>query len=83
MKAAVLGTGMVGDTIGSKLIELGHTVIKGSRTTDNEKAKAFVAKHGGKAGAGTFAEAAALVISFLIAEEKRIRNHKRILILSR
>jgi predicted dinucleotide-binding enzyme len=29
MKIAVLGTGMVGDTIGSKLIELGHEVRMG------------------------------------------------------
>lgn len=59
MKTAVLGTGNVGDTIGSKLIELGHIVMMGSRTADNEKAKAFVAKHDGKASAGTFTDAAA------------------------
>ncbi|MDP3830137.1 MAG: NAD(P)-binding domain-containing protein, partial [Ignavibacteriaceae bacterium] len=59
MKIAVFGTGMVGDTIGSKLIELGHPVMMGSRTADNEKAKAFVAKHNGKASVGTFADAAA------------------------
>jgi len=60
MKIAVFGTGMVGDAIGSKLIELGHSVMMGSRTTDNEKAAAFVAKFpGGKASAGTFADAAA------------------------
>ncbi len=59
MNIAVLGTGNVGDTIGSKLIEVGHTVMMGSRTADNEKAKAFVDKHNGKASAGTFADAAA------------------------
>lgn len=59
MKIAVLGTGNVGDTIGSKLIEVGHSVMMGSRTSDNEKAKAFVAKHKGKASKGTFADAAA------------------------
>ncbi|GAB4091119.1 NADPH-dependent F420 reductase [Flaviaesturariibacter terrae] len=59
MKIAVLGTGMVGDTIGSKLVALGHEVIMGSRTADNEKAQAFVAKNEGKASAGTFADAAA------------------------
>ena len=58
MKIAVMGTGNVGDSIGSKLIEVGHTVMMGSRTADNEKARAFVAKHGGKASAGIFAEAA-------------------------
>jgi len=59
MKIAVLGTGMVGDTIGSKLIELGHTVMMGSRTAGNEKTKTFVAKHQGNASAGSFTEAAA------------------------
>jgi len=58
MKIAVFGTGNVGDTIGSKLIELGHQVMMGSRTASNEKALAFVAKHPGKAKAGTFAQAA-------------------------
>jgi len=58
-KIAVLGTGDVGDTIGSKLIELGHTVIMGSRTASNEKTLLFIAKHGGKATAGTYAYAAA------------------------
>ena len=51
---------MVGDAIGSKLIETGHTVMMGSRTADNEKATGFVAKHAsGKASAGIFADAAA------------------------
>jgi predicted dinucleotide-binding enzyme len=59
MRIAVLGTGNVGDTIGSKLIELGHNVMMGSRTADNEKGKAFVAKHFDKASFGTFADAAA------------------------
>lgn len=58
MKIAVLGTGNVGDAIGSRLIEVGHNVMMGSRTADNEKAKTFVAKHDGKASAGTFADAA-------------------------
>lgn len=59
MKIAVLGTGPVGNTIGSKLIELGHSVMMGSRTADNEKAKAFVDKHTTNASAGLFADAAA------------------------
>ena len=59
MKIAVLGTGNVGDTIGSKLIEVGHLVMMGSRTAENEKAKSFVAKHHDKASTGTFSDAAA------------------------
>jgi predicted dinucleotide-binding enzyme len=58
MKIAVFGTGMVGDTIGSRLIELGHLVMMGSRSITNEKALAFVAKHKTGASNGTFAEAA-------------------------
>lgn len=59
MKIAVFGTSNVGDTIGSKLFEVGHPVMMGSRTSDNKNAKAFVSKHKGNATAGTFAEAAA------------------------
>jgi hypothetical protein len=59
MRIAVLGTGMVGETIGSKLVALGHEVRMGSRTANNEKATAWVKKAGGKASAGTFTDAAA------------------------
>jgi predicted dinucleotide-binding enzyme len=59
MKIAVLGTGSVGDTIASALIANGHEVKMGSRTANNEKAGAFVAKHSNeKASNGTFSEAA-------------------------
>jgi 8-hydroxy-5-deazaflavin:NADPH oxidoreductase len=59
MNIGILGTGNVGETIGSRLIELGHTVKMGSRTSTNEKAAAWVAKSGDAASAGTFADAAA------------------------
>ena len=59
MKIAVLGTGMVGETIGSKLVALGHEVKMGSRSANNEKAAAWVKKSGAKASQGTFADAAA------------------------
>ncbi|MGL5892839.1 MAG: NADPH-dependent F420 reductase [Bacteroidia bacterium] len=58
MNIGILGTGSVGETIGSRLIELGHTVKMGSRTAANEKAAAWVAKEGASASAGTFADAA-------------------------
>lgn len=57
-KIAVLGTGMVGNVIGSKLIQLGYSVKMGSRTANNEKALAWVAANGANASAGTFADAA-------------------------
>ena len=59
MKIAVLGTGSVGDTIGAKLVELGHSVMMGSRSPDSEKAQAFAARHPGKTSAGNIADAAA------------------------
>jgi len=59
MKIAVLGTGNVGHTIGTKLLVLGHTIMMGSRTATNAKAMAFAAEHPNEASAGTFAEAAA------------------------
>lgn len=55
----MLGTGMVGATIGTKLIELGHSVRMGSRTPSNEKALAWAAVNGERASTGTFADAAA------------------------
>lgn len=60
MKIGILGTGTVATTIGSRLIDLGHEVMLGSRSKSNEKATAFVAKHAGvNAYEGTFNDAAA------------------------
>ncbi|MEP7055662.1 MAG: NAD(P)-binding domain-containing protein [Actinomycetota bacterium] len=66
MRIAVLGTGTVGSTIGSKLVSLGHDVVMGSRTADNPKAAAWIATcltdaaaTGGTAGAAAYADAAA------------------------
>lgn len=57
MTHAVLGTGMVGKAIATKLRSLGHEVHMGSRTADNAAATAWAAEHGGRAA--TFADAAA------------------------
>ena len=59
MKIGILGTGMVGSTIGTKLIQLGHDVKMGSRTATNEKAIAWAQKNGTHASQGTFTAAAA------------------------
>jgi predicted dinucleotide-binding enzyme len=59
MKVGILGTGMVGTTLGSKLIQLGHEVKLGSRSADNEKAAEWVKAAGRQASQGTFADAAA------------------------
>ena len=59
MNVGVLGTGTVGETLGSAFLRLGHAVRMGSRSTPNDRAQAWVAAQGGAASAGTFAEAAA------------------------
>ena len=59
MKIGILGTGMVGNTIGSKLVQSGHEVKMGSRSANNEKAAEWVKENGTNASQGTFAEAAA------------------------
>ena len=57
-KMAVFGTGIVGKTIGSKLVKLGYEVMMGSRTATNEKALSWVDANGKNASTGTFADAA-------------------------
>ncbi|MBS1904391.1 MAG: NAD(P)-binding domain-containing protein [Bacteroidetes bacterium] len=58
MNIAVLGTGMVGNAIATKLVSLGHHVTMGSRSATNEKAAAWAAANGSNASVGTFADAA-------------------------
>lgn len=59
MKLGVLGTGVVGETLGAAFIRLGHQVCMGSRSTPNDRSLAWVLANGDTASAGTFAEAAA------------------------
>jgi predicted dinucleotide-binding enzyme len=59
MRIGVLGTGMVGSAIASKLVALGHEATMGSRSADNAKAKAWAGKAGARGRCGTFADAAA------------------------
>jgi 8-hydroxy-5-deazaflavin:NADPH oxidoreductase len=56
----MLGTGMVGNRLGTKLVELGYEVSMGSRTADNPAAVEWVKKAGRGASHGTFEEAARL-----------------------
>lgn len=50
---------MVGNALATKLAALGHEVMMGSRTADNENAANWVTSAGERASAGTFADAAA------------------------
>lgn len=58
MKIGILGTGMVGKNIGRKLAELGHEVMMGSRTSNNQSAIEWASQNGPKAAHGTFEDAA-------------------------
>ncbi len=58
MRIGILGTGVVGQTIGSRLVQLGHDVTLGSRSATNEKAAKWVSDNGEHARQGTFADAA-------------------------
>ncbi len=58
MKIGVLGTGMVGQSIGSKLVSVGHDVHMGARDKTNRKASAWAGRHGMHANSGSFADAA-------------------------
>ena len=58
MKIGILGTGMVGEALGTKFAQLGHDVKMGSRTANNESAVKWARSAGSKASQGTFADAA-------------------------
>ncbi|WP_333774479.1 NADPH-dependent F420 reductase [Streptomyces sp. IBSBF 3136] len=58
MRYAVLGTGEVGRTLAGRLVELGYEVTLGSRSKDNPVAVEWATAAGGRAHAGTFADAA-------------------------
>lgn len=58
MRIGILGTGIVGKTLGTKLAKLGHDVRMGSRASGGENAKGWVKASGSKSSEGTFADAA-------------------------
>src|SRR5919199_3123972 len=59
MRIGVLGTGMVGQTLATKLVELGHEVTMGARAAGNEKAAEWASGADEGAAEGSFADAAA------------------------
>lgn len=58
MKIAVLGTGSVGRTIATKLVQLGHEVTMGSRSAESAGLREWQDETGGGGHGGTFADAA-------------------------
>ena len=59
MKIGILGTGMVGNTLATKFVKLGHQIMMGSRTANSEDGQKWLQSVGGKAQIGTFADTAA------------------------
>lgn len=57
MRIGILGSGMVGQTVGAKLVELGHDVVIGTR--DPGKLSEWIEQVGGSARAASGAAAAA------------------------
>jgi predicted dinucleotide-binding enzyme len=51
MKIGVLGTGAAGQTIGARLVVMGHDVMMGARAADNEKVMGIAQRTGGRSGA--------------------------------
>jgi 8-hydroxy-5-deazaflavin:NADPH oxidoreductase len=49
MKIAVLGTGMVGNALATKLVQIGHQIMMGSRTANSEAGQKWLQSAGGKA----------------------------------
>ena len=58
MNIGILGTGVVGETLATKLVQLGHSVKMGSREKTNNKAAAWVKGNGARASSGSFEDAA-------------------------
>ena len=58
MKIGMLGTGVVGQTLGTKLIAVGHQVMLGSRQAGNEKATEWASRAGDGASQGSLEDAA-------------------------
>ncbi len=65
MRIEILGAGVVGQSIGSRLAEIGHEVNLGSRSAQNQNTAEWSQKVGAGASHGTFADAKATVSALL------------------
>lgn len=72
MKIAVLGTGAVGESLATKLVELGHTIAMGSRTPDNPRAAAWARRLGVNASHGTFTDVTTLSEMILLCTKGEV-----------
>ena len=67
MNVGILGSGDVGQSLGSGFVSRGHSVKLGAREASNEKTAAWAARHPGKGSAGTFRDAASFGEMLVIA----------------
>ena len=58
MNIGILGSGMVGKTVGAALVKHGHTVMLGTRSAEKKDVVQWVETTGGRSSAGTFEDAA-------------------------
>jgi predicted dinucleotide-binding enzyme len=58
MKIGILGTGVVGNALGTKLVQVGNEVTMGSRGANNEAAQKWASSLGERAHTATFRDAA-------------------------
>jgi 8-hydroxy-5-deazaflavin:NADPH oxidoreductase len=58
MKIGILGTGVVGNALGTKLVQKRHEVTMGSRSAKNETAPRWASSLGEHAHSATFRDAA-------------------------
>jgi len=80
---AVIGTGMMGGSIGPRMAELGHTIVYGSRAPGEERIRKLLDRTPGQASAATQEEAAAqgeivfLAVPYTAAPDvlERLRPH--------
>lgn len=80
---AVIGTGMMGGSIGPRMAELGHTIVYGSRAPAEERIRILLERTPGQASAATQEEAAAqseivfLAVPYTAAPDvlERLRPH--------
>ncbi|HSI13884.1 MAG TPA: NAD(P)-binding domain-containing protein [Chthoniobacter sp.] len=59
MNIAILGTGMVGNALATKLVQMGHQVMMGSRTANSTAGQEWLRSVDGKGQIGTFADTSA------------------------
>jgi hypothetical protein len=67
MKVGILGSGLVGQTLGAGFAALGHEVKLGTREPGSQKMLDWIARTGGIVSAGTFGEAASFAEMAVLA----------------